>query len=166
VGTIVACGLVATVHEVLIHRIEWYMQLVSVFPTTVHLFTPLQTYTPFDVASNAFFAWWQGAANAGDTGKLGRTFGAGGLGSAHQVVNVNGVPITTFGPSQTGEQFLGGSWALTREPKQLWGAQDPPFRLKPGAMAVVQGVAVSAGSSDVLTVNFWYTERAPQGDVG
>lgn len=168
-GQIEACALVAQDNEVLIHKIEfWWTTVFSLVSRPVHIFTPLQTYTPFDVASNAYFSWWQGPANVGDEGKLGRTFGAGGLGSAHQVVNVNGVPITTFGPSFDYEVMgLGAVDVAMRRPAvKIWDFQDPPFRLKPGVMACVQSVSPAIGAGDTLNVNFYYSEREPQGDFG
>ena len=161
-----AVALVAQAREVLIHRVEaWSDEAIS--PAALwHIFTPLQAYNPFNVgAPAAFFSWMQGKAVAQDVGQLGNTFGMAGHGNAHQVVVVNGVPVTTFGPTRSWSTIgLGGGW-VTYEPVHFWGFQDPPFRLKPFTMLCVQDINVGRLNAD-LNVNFWYSERTAQGDVG
>lgn len=163
-----ACALSTQEREVLVHKVEFTSNFVNPNLEYYHLFTPLQTYTPFDVASGAFFAWVQGRATSQDRGQLGNTFGVGGLGSAHQVVVVNAVPVTTFGPLLAWEQlFLGGlhSVVVTNAPKTFWSFQDPPIRLKPFTLLCVQSTGVPIINT-TLNVSFWYSERPPQGDVG
>jgi len=164
VGQIEACALVSQTHEVLIHKIEFWWDPATSVSRPVHLFTPLQNYTPFDVSSAAFFAWFQGPANANDVGKLGHAFGVGGLGSGLQVVVVNGVPITTIGPAYP--HLLTGVFATLQGVQPIWTFQDPPFRLKPFSMACVQSTNQLVESGHVLNVNFFYSERVAQGDVG
>lgn len=163
-GQIEACALSSQDLEVLIHRIEFWWDPPSATQRPVHLFTPLQNYTPFDAASNAYFAWWEGPANSQDVGKLGRAFGVGGLGTGLQVVNVNGVPITTIGPTLPSIQT--GLFGIVAVSAGFWEFQDPPFRLKPFTMACVQSVNALVGATDFLNVNFYYSERVPQGDTG
>ena len=161
-----ACALHAQRDEVLIHKVEFFWTQIRTLSRPVHIFTPLQTYNPFDASGNAFFAWWQGKAVAQDRGQLGGTFGVGGYGTAHQVVNVGGVPITTFGPSYDWEFWLGAGFGTAQQPaRQIWGYQDPPFRLKPFSMACVQSNFAAMGG-DTLNVNWYYSERPSQGDVG
>ncbi len=166
-----ACALVAQADEVLIHRIEFFWSQIRTLSRPVHLFTPLQNYNPFDVAlpvpPAAHFAWWQGKAVAQDVGQLGGTFGVGGYGTAHQVINVNGVPTVTFGPTYDWEFWLGGAFGTAQQPARvIWTFQDPPFRLKPFTMACVQSVFAGMGAAEHLNVNFFYSERPSQGDVG
>ena len=161
-----ACALVAQADEVLIHRIEFFWKHIRTLTRPVHIFTPLQNYTPFDVSSNAYFAWWQGKAVAQDRGQLGGTFGVGGYGSAHQVVVVNAVPITTFGPTYDWEILMTAVGVAEQPVRRIWSFQDPPFRLKPFTMACVQSVFAGLGATEVLNVNFFYSERPAQGDVG
>lgn len=161
-----ACALVAQADEVLIHKVEFFWKQIRTLSRPVHIFTPLQAYTPFDISSNAYFSWWQGKAVAQDRGQLGGTFGVGGYGSAHQVINVNGVPTTTFGPTYDWEFWLGAAFGTAEQPARvIHSFQDPPFRLKPFTMACVQS-AFAAMGTDVLNVNWYYSERPVQGDVG
>jgi hypothetical protein len=166
---LLACALVAQDREVLIHKIDFHYQALSTILRGVHIFTPLQNYNPFNVNSAAYFAWLQGPANVNDVGKLGRSFGIGGAGNAHQVVVVNGVPVTTFGPFYQYEYHsvfvLGAGFNNEKPNRVLWSHQDPPFRLKPFSMCCVQEIWAGA-AGDLLDVNFFYSERVPQGDVG
>jgi hypothetical protein len=164
-GQFEACALVSQDFEVLIHQILFWWDPPSATNRPVHIFTPLQNYTPFDVSSSSYFSWLQGPANSQDVGKLGRAFGVGGLGSALQVVVVNGVPITTIGPTWP-YVAVGGFGSVGSLATEMWGYQDPPFRLKPFSLCCVQAVNGAVPAGQFLNLNFYYSERVPQGDVG
>ncbi len=164
-GQIEACALVAQDREVLIHKIEFWWDPAAAANRPVHIFTPLQAYNPFDAAVNAYFAWWQGKAVAQDIGQLGGTFGMGGLGTGLQAVIVNMAPVITIGPSFP-SLTLGAFGAARQTVQPIWSFQDPPWRLKPFTMACVQSVNALVGAGQFLNVNFYYTERLPQGESG
>ena len=160
--------------DVLVHQVEAWVDAITTREPTFHMFTPLQTYDPFDAAlQNIFFPWFQGAARAPAndpfgqaTGTLGSPIGLGGLGSALMVVIVNGVPITAIGPVTPYEKwttFVGAGGGTKRI---LWSFQDPPIRLRPFQRLCVQcPIGNMLGDSQPLNVNFFYTDRREQGQV-
>lgn len=142
--------LVAQELEVLVHRIT-----ASSSPNVadVNLFTPLQTYNPAAINPAIHFPHVQPITfNA--PAALSRAFGLSGLNAAQQVININGAPHTSVGQLRRTGPFA----ELFHE------AYDPPIRLHPQTSICVQATFPILGN--VLTCNFWYSEREAQGDVG
>jgi hypothetical protein len=157
-------GLVAANSEVLVHKIEAWID--GGFGSgTAHLFTPLQTYNFAAIGPAIFLPWLQMPYDSKSTpARLPAAFIGAGANAALQTLIVNGTPFTTVGPT----------YKLTREfatshraPEVLWSAQDPPLRLHPQQELVVQATDFNqfpAGTA--LNVNFYFSEREPQGSVG
>ncbi len=181
-----ACQLTAPPDvECLIHKVEFHVQATDnvndELDRTFHIFSPLEGYDPVQVFPGAFFAWLQMGAVDGTTSNQGLTFAQGGSNAAHQTVILNGVPIVTFGPlarthrsytSATPTEGISIANASANFLQGFWFFQDPPLRLKPLARLCVQQAdtffpgTVEISRGHILTVNFWYSERAAQGDVG
>jgi len=160
VGRLGAVSIVAQELEVLVHGIDvWLDANVSTF-FSVHLFSPLQTYAPTAINTTLQLPWLQ-PVQPGEPGRLSRAFGMGGERDAGlQSVIVNGIAFTTIGPTF---QIWGG--LVTRDVNQVWRLQDPPLRLKPFQSMTIQVLAqMSVGR--FLNVNWYYSERTFQGDVG
>jgi len=163
---LLACSIEAQQREVLVHKIEFSWTGASITGHTVHVFTQLQTYNPYDISSFLSLPWLQTKVRQGDAGQLGSVFGLSGLGSALQVVNVPPFgPITTIGPTYPSGIVFGTGGAFHNKPAVIWDFQNPPIRLKPFQSIVVQEPLFSLVGS-FLNVNFYYSEREPQGDVG
>ncbi len=181
-----ACQLTAPPNvECLVHRVEFHVQAVDnvndAFDRTFHIFSPLEGYDPVAINPGAFFAWLQMSAVDGTTSLQGLTFATGGSALTHQTVILNGVPIVTFGPlARTTQSFVRGADGLSVGNASaaflhgMWTFQDPPLRLKPLARLCVQQADtffpfIPNGGGErghILSVNFWYSEREAQGDVG
>lgn len=166
---ITACALAAQARDVLVHKIDFWVDAITTREPTVHIFTPLQTYDPFDVSlQNIFFPWFQGAARAPPndpfgqaTGTLGDPIGLAGLASGLMSVIVNGVAITAIGPTYP---FIVGSGG--GEARPIWGFQDPPIRVRPFQRLCVQTtIGNMLGLNQPLNVSFWYSDRREQGQV-
>lgn len=169
-----ACQLTAQRQDVLVMRIEVFVDAVSQRFPNVHIFTPLQTYDPFDVSlQGIFFPWLQGGARppandqmAQATGQLGSTFGAAGIGSALMTVSVNGFPISAIGPVHPLERWTTFVGSGGGENRMIWSMQDPPIRVRPFQSLVVQApLGGMLGNGTPLNVNWYYSERREQGTV-
>jgi len=161
-----SCSLVAGAREVLVHRVDvWDEGTGSANGIDWHMFTPLQTYNPVGVAAQSVqFPWAQMKANTQDTGQLSRAFGLSGTAAGLQVVTINGVPVTSVGPVYSGQVFVVNT-AVGTSPIKAWEAQNPPLRIKPFGILTVQ-VLQPTFVNHLMNVNWWYTERDPQGDIG
>ncbi len=169
-----ACVLAAQQFDVLVHKVEFWVDAISTRAPTVHLFTPLQTYDPFDVAlQNVFFPWFQGPASAppdnpfgAATGRLSAAIGIAGLGSALMALIVNGVPVTAIGPTYAFTRWTTFVGSQPSEHRVIWGFQDPPIRLRPFQRLCVQTLLpIMLGVGHPLNVNFYYTERSEEGQL-
>ncbi len=172
---VAACRLAALQKDLLVYKVEAWVDALTTRAPTMHMFTPLQTYDSMDVAvQNIFFPWFQGAARApgGDpfgqaTGALSEAVGFAGLGSGLMSVIVNGVPVTAIGPVYPYERwttFAGSGGGF--QPVTLWSAQDPPLRIRPFQSIIVQTLlGVMLGSGQPLNVNFYWSERSEQGQL-
>jgi len=164
-----ACQIGAERVELLVHQVEFWVDAITTRAPTVHLFTPLQTYDPFDVAGpTIFFPWFQGPAVAPPgnplgqaTGALSTAVGRSGLGSALMSVIVNGVPVVAIGPTYPYERwttFVGAGGGTMRK---IWTFQDPPLRIRPFQNLTVQTLlGIMLGAGQPLNVNFYWSERS------
>lgn len=151
-------GLVAGNNEVLVHRIHAWVTGAIVTPT-LHLFTPLQTYNFAAINPGIWLPWLQMAYDDKATpARLPEAFIGSGKNAALQTLVVNGVPFTTVGPV-----YLRAVTSFETPP--IWSEQDPPLRLHPQQELVVQ-TTTAHGFANVLNVNFYFSEREAQGNVG
>ena len=161
--------------DVLVHKVEFFVDSAFIGNThslPFHLFTPLAGYDPVAIAPGGFFAWLQMGAPPGASALVGRAFSTVGLAAAHQTVVLNGVPIVTFGPiAQTPRlQSVPGADGVDAGTSGFingfWAFQDPPLRILAGGRLCVQDAVGVLAIGEFLNVNFWYSEREPQGGVG
>jgi hypothetical protein len=153
-------GLVAGDKELLVHRLDvWDGGLTGL--TSVHLFTPLQTYDFAAVNPGIWLPWLQTPYDDKATpARLPTAFVGSGKNAALQTLIVNGVPFTTVGPN-----YNTAPSAFRQQ--ILWAFQDPPIRVHPQQELVVQGTAAAGWTgAHILNVNFYFSEREPQGNVG
>lgn len=179
-GGHLSCTLRTGETSALVRRVEFWLDsnspaLQSHLGFAVHMITPSDAYDPFDRdAFGSFFPWVQGGKRGGRLLNLPRAFGEAGTASALQTVTVNGVPIITIGPTIKFEQIftiapIGGHPVLPNKPGVFIDYQDPPLRLKPLQRLLVQFAVFApdpAPNTLLLNVNFWWSERPDEGDVG
>lgn len=165
-GRLGACTLLTQRKEAIVHKIEAQLTIISASPGTianVHLFTPIFPYLPTAVNAFIVFPWLQ-PISAPDPGRLARSFGLiGETDAGLQVVTVDGAPHTSVGPSYSLGTYAAGLVGGRRH--VLWSFQDPPLRVKPGQQLTVQLLDVLPAAL-ALQVNFYFSEREFQGDVG
>lgn len=155
-----ACSLVAQEKELLVHKIEaWFTTTSASGLVGLHLFTPLQAYAPTAINPALVLPWLQ-PVKPGQPGRLSRAIGvAGETDAGLMTVTVNGAPHTAIGPVQT-------NIAQTFSPPvEVWGFQDPPLRVKPLQQLTIQSLN-QIPTNTLLNVNWFWTERVFQGDVG
>ncbi len=152
-----AVSLVAQERELLVHRVAYFFSGAPQILLTCHVFSPLQAYDPHSVGPALVLPWLQ-PVEPGSPGRLSRAFGLQGETALLQVVTVNGAPHTSIGPASQ-------MFTLSSDLIDLWGYQDPPFRVRPfGQLTVQTTVLLPIGFG--LNVSFWYSERDDQGAVG
>lgn len=157
-----AVSMVPQRKEALVHRIE--ISIVSALARThnFHLFTPLQVYFPTAINSNLILPWLQ-PVKPGQPGRLADTlFVNGETDAGLMVVTVNGLPHTAIGPSYQAASVV----ALGQMARIVaWDYQNPPLRVKPGQQLTVQATT-QMPTGLFLNVNWYFSERVFQGDVG
>jgi hypothetical protein len=159
-----AVGLLAGNREVLVHKVEAWVDLSLVGGDPFHMFTPLQGYDSFAIAPVIFLPWLQmGYEGPVQAALLPQAFLLAGRAAALQTILVNGVPFTTIGPSY--QHMIRVTSGATRTLITLWSMQDPPLRLLPQQQLVVQSATVWP-LGRILDVNFYFSEREAQGSVG
>lgn len=162
-----ACSLVPQVAEVLVHKIEARYIGIGQGQHPFHLFTPLQAYAPTAINAALVLPWMQ-PVKPGQPGRLSSTiFVTGETDAGLMVVTVNGAPHTAIGPAYTlsSQGIALVAAPFSSHPTVLWGFQDPPLRVKPGQQLTVQATA-AIPLNFFLNVNWFYSERVFQGDVG
>ena len=179
--SIPACGLVAGSRELLVHRITCWPgtgaggSLAGFYDEqgfAVHIFTPNSAYNPFALSPGVFFPWMQTRQGIDSIVSLPGAFGIGGEALTSQTITVNGVPVVTIGPTLRFNKIrlIGITPAMIAQTAQgFWTYQDPPLRIKPFQTLAVQFVnaqTVALFAGGTLNVNFWWSERDPQGDSG
>ena len=167
-GTVIAnrlgaCSLNTQENEALVHRVDVHFSSSLVtLGFDCHLFSPLQTYDPHEHNPFIGFPWLQ-PISFGEPGRLSRSFGLEGEQDTLQVVVVNTVAHVTVGPVLRAASSAAG--VPGAHGGNLWGFQDPPWRLRPFTQLTVQ-MLVQLPVGYFLNVAFYYSERSDQGPVG
>lgn len=162
-----ACTILPQAKEILVHRITAQLSSSTSLVHNIHLFTPLQAYAPTALNAALVLPWLQ-PVKPGQAGRLAETIGVTGETDAGlMVVVVNGAPHTAIGPLFVISALQVGlvGTLSAKAPTVLWDYQNPPLRVKPGQQLTVQ-VTTQLPNTTLLDVNWWWTERIFQGDVG
>lgn len=157
-------GLLAGTREVIVHKVEVWIDSAGA-NHVFHMFTPLQGYNAFAVLPTIALPWLQmGYQGPVQPVFFPEAFVLAGGAPALQTIIVNGAGFVTTGPVYRWHN-AGVVGAIPGSPTIIWGFQDPPLRLHPQQEIVVQG-ATLFGAGAILNVNFYFSEREPQGNVG
>lgn len=168
-----SCSLLAQSEELLVHKLEfWCISAATGNPiaTGVHAFTPVSPYNPAMLGTGLYYSWLSTPSGYGSSFSIGRGLGIAGANAALQTVLVSGAPVATIGPSyRQGSVLISGQGGGMADfgPKQIWGFQDPPLRVRPFTMLTLQTTSAwTTPFNLVLNVNFFYTQKEDEGLVG
>lgn len=172
----VCCGINAGRREVLVHEVTaWTDPHSIVYGWPYHLMTCHRNYFPAAIAAGLWLPWLNTATRSDHDIPLPYSFGFNGEVAALQTVNVPPWgPIVCVGKTLTTElQTPGAGGTTVGNHRTFWSYQDPPLRIKPYMRLIVQSaidqqafLPVPGVAGLPLNVNFIFSEREDQGDVG
>lgn len=172
----VCCGINAGSREVLVHEVTaWVDPHSIVYGWPYHLMTCHRNYFPAAIGTSLWFPWLNTTTRSDYDISLPHAFGFAGEVANLQTVNVppHGA-ITCVGKTLTTELQTPGAGSTTiGNHRTFWSYQDPPIRIKPYVRLIVQSAIDQQAFLPVpgvlnlpLNVNFIFSERDAQGDVG
>lgn len=172
------CVLTAGRQEVLVHEVTAWTDPAHAWGNAgwaYHLMTCHYNYNP--VSTNIYSLWypWLMASTRSDKDLvLAYALGASGRTAALQTVTTPAGLVTCYGktlPTETQTPGAGSTALRAGGAVEFWKMSDPPLRLKPYVQLMVQSnldqFTTQAGSVGLpFNVNFVFSERQDQGDVG
>lgn len=180
---IMGCVLQAGRQEVLVHEVTAWLDPVHALGNSgaaFHLMTCHQNYQPVQFNTSIWYPWLMATTRSDRDLTLAYALGGGGEAGAHQTILTPTGVVTCYGKVVPHHLTYTPAppWAHTPVVVNpcggipVWKFSDPPLRLKPYVALVYQSaVDLEAAFPGLalglpLNVNFIFSEREDQGDVG